>query len=167
MEGILGYVIGGIILLGIVGRMIERARSRPSADFLIEVEQAIARLQEKAVQKVKGELTEGEVEMFDSEQMRANETTVQDTIRFIFTVDRKRENLLYIISSQLIQPKPHKFQVQCMQLAMIVLNQQLKRAGIRESDVQFELDRSEMGTDYIYMQLSEGQHERYVASLSN
>ena len=166
MAEYIGYIIGGLILVVIVLVMIDRARSRPSPDLLLEVEKTVGQLQIKAVHRVKDEIPEGEVETFDAEQMRLNDMTVQDTIRFIYTVERKKGNMLYTISSQLVEPKPHKFQVQCMMIAMIVLNQQLKRAGIRESNVQFKLDRSEIGTDYIYMQLSEGQHEHYKGSLT-
>ena len=163
---IIGYIIGGLILVAIVGAMIGRNLGRPSPELLLEVEKVVADLMKIAVNKVKEEAQEGEVVALDLEAMQENEATVQDEIRFIFTAERKGEHLIYTVSSQLITLKPHKFQVQCMLLAMIVLNQQLKRAGIRESDVQVELDRSELGTDFIYMQLTETQHERIKASIA-
>jgi hypothetical protein len=74
--------------------------------------------------------------------------------------------MVHVVSSQLLKPKPEKYQIQCMLLAMLTLNQCLTDAEIDPNSVEFDIDRSATGTHYVAMSLSREQHEKMMAKRS-
>ena len=54
-----------------------------------------------------------------------------------------------------------------MLVAMLTLNKQLSDAAIKEDEVQFNIEESETGTQYIFMMLSEQQQQQISESLAN
>ena len=156
------YIIGGIVVLLVVGFFFWRRRATPSVAMFRAIDDAITRLQRTALTNILPEQPQGTVKGFDPDTMAGQTARLHDTIRFIYTVERHGFALLHIVSSQLLRPKSQKYHIQCMLVVMMVLNRQLDDSGIKQDDVSFDVDQSELGTQFVYMSLSPQQHEQLL-----
>lgn len=128
-----------------------------------EVRTAILDLQRVASQNIIPLEQAQKVTGIDQEQMLRQTRQVCETIRYIYTVEESQDGVVHTISSQLLKPKPEKYQVQCMLIAMLTLNQCLEDSGIDPKSVEFNIDRSATGTHYVAMLLPRDKHEQMLA----
>ncbi len=102
----------------------------------------------------------GELRGFDERAALNRTVTVNETIRFVYTVEQRDSSFVHLVSSQLRRPRGKKYQVECMLVVMLVLNRQLAQAGIEQEEVKFEISESALGTHYVGMVLNAEQHAR-------
>ena len=93
--------------------------------------------------------------------------TVQDALRFVYTVERSDQGMLHVISSQLLKRRSQKYQVQATAVVMLLLTQRMRKSGLKEEDVSIDLSESELGTQYVQMRLSSAHHEQFAAAAAS
>lgn len=165
MESSLSIIAGIIILLIIVFVVRQRGATPPLTLWRL-IEEAIPPLQRIALTTILPREAPGHITGFDADAMNRQVVSLHETIRFVYTIEKDAERFVHIVSSQMLRPKPPKFQIECMLVVMLVLNRQLGEAGIKHEDVSFEVNQSELGTHYIYMFLSPAQQEQLVAVIN-
>jgi len=159
-------IIVGIVVLGLIAFVVARNSATPSVAMFQRIRETVLALQKTAALNVQP-ITDGEhVTGFSEERMMRQTANVNETIRFVYTIEQHEEGFLHMVSSQLLQPKPQKYQIQCMLVVMLTWNQQLGDAGIQQQDVQFDVSQSELGTHYVAMVLRPEQHEAVLRGKS-
>lgn len=142
--------------------LIRRGATPPTAMFR-EIRSAILDLQRVASQNIFPLEQAQKITGIDEDQMLRQSRTVRGTIRFIYTIEDSENGLVHTISSQLLKRKPEKYQIQCMLIAMLTLNQCLDDSGIDPKSVEFNIERSASGTHYVAMLLPREKHEQMMA----
>ena len=158
------YILAGIALLLIAGFILWRRGNTPSVAMFRAIDEGIRQLQRNALNNILPEHTEGSAKGFDPDAMTGQTVRLHDTIRFIYTVEHHQQGFLHVVSSQLLRAKSRKYHIQCMLVAMLVLNSQLAESGIKQDDVTFDVDQSELGTQYVCMLLPPPQHQQFVGT---
>lgn len=129
----------------------------PTSELMEEIDRDIRSLQLKAGAKVFPEATEGGGGPEPS-AMQDLCATAGGTIRFVYTVERFQGRLLHTLSSQLVADKSKQYHIQCMLVAMMVLQKEVDDAGIKPDDVKFDIAESDRGTQYLRVLLTPDQH---------
>lgn len=155
--------ISVIIACALAFFSIRRGATPPVAMFA-EIRTAILALQHVASQNILPLQQTEKVTGIAQDQMLRQSCHVRETIRYVYTIDESENGLVHTISSQLLRPKPEKYQVQCMLIAMLTLNQCLEESGIDPKSVEFNIDRSATGTHYVAMLLPRAKHDQMMAS---
>jgi hypothetical protein len=140
-----------------------RRGSTPPAAMFDEMRAAIRELQQIASQNILPLEQTQKVTGIDLEQMLQQSRQVGNIIRYVYTVEEAENGIVHTISSQLLKPKPEKYQVQCMLIAMLTLNQCLEESGIDPKSIEFTIDRSATGTHYVAMLLPPEKHTQMMA----
>lgn len=157
-------VIALVIVIGcVVVLLVLRRGVTPSVAMFAEIRTAILDLQRVASHNIFPAEQCQKLTGFDQEEMLQQSCHVRDAIRYVYTVGECETGLVHVVSSQLLKPKPEKYQIQCMLVAMLTLNQCLADAGIDPKSVEFGIDRSPTGTHYVSMSLTRDQHDRMMA----
>jgi hypothetical protein len=159
------YII--LIILIVVVAVYYFRNQGPSVMMFSKISDGLSQIQKSAYGTIIPNSDSQSMANFDESKMKAQTVTLENTIRFVYTVEQNEYGFLHTISSQLLKRKNKKYQVQCMLVAMMTLNTQLKDASIEEGEVNFDIDESELGTQYIGMQLSEKQHEQLLGATEN
>ncbi len=141
-----------------------RRGATPSAAMFGEIRNAILDLQQVASRSIFPLEQSQNVTGIDQDQMQRQSCRVRETIRYVYTIEESENGLVHTISSQLLRPKPEKYQVQCMLIAMLTLNQCLEDSGIDPKSVEFNIDRSATGTHYVAMLLPREKHDRMMVN---
>jgi hypothetical protein len=152
------FILAALAALVVIS-VIFRRRSTPSVAMFEAIQHGILDLQQKALRSILPD-HHGEIRGFDEATALDTVVALEDTIRFLYSVEEHEGGFLHLISSQLIRPRAEKYQIQCMLVVMLVLNRQLGEAGVQPEDVRFELTKSELGTHYVGMHLTAEQHRR-------
>ena len=160
------YIAAGLAILLIVTVLIRRGGRTPSLAMFRAIEDGISRIQTAALRRVLPEQPEDGVKGFDREAMVEQTIRLQETIRFVYTVEQREDGFGHTVSSQLLKRKGRKYHLQCMLVVILILNRQLSNAGINQDDVAIGVDQSGLGTLYVHMSLSPEQHERFAGALS-
>lgn len=155
--------ISVVIVCALAFFLIRRGATPPAAMFG-EIRTAILDLQHIASQAVLPLEATQTVAGIDQDQMLRQSCHIRETIRYVYTIEESENGLVHTISSQLLKPKPEKYQVQCMLIAMLTLNQRLEESGIDPKSVEFNIDRSETGTHYVAMLLPREKHDQMMAN---
>ena len=134
----------------------------PSEAMFGLIHQGLRKLQVKVLRNILPEQQPGKAVGFNVKRMEDQTITLQNLIRFVYTVERQGDGFLHVISSQLIRRKSQKYQVQCTALVMLLLTRQLTEAGMNQEDVEFDIENSEMGTQYVCMLLDPSQHQQFA-----
>jgi hypothetical protein len=134
----------------------------PSTAMFGLINRGLRKLQAKALKNILPEQEAGKAVGFNVKRMEDQTITLQNTIRFVYTVECQGDGFLHVISSQLMQQKGPKYQVQCTALVMLLLTQQLDEAGMNQEDVEFDIEESETGTHYVCMLLDPSQHQQFA-----
>ena len=152
------------VLIGcaVVFLLLRRGATPPAAMFA-EIRTATLDLQRVASQNVFPVGQNQKVNGIDQDQMLRQSCRVRDTIRLVYTIKESETGLVHFVSSQLLKPKPEKYQIQCMLVAMLTLNQCLEDAGIDPKSVEFNIDRSATETHYVAMSLTRDKHDQMMA----
>ena len=157
------YIVGAVVLVVlIVIGLAFRSGSTPSPQKFQEVRAAIIALQDIAnshIAKDDGKLhgtTQAEIEKLTR--------SLWGSIRFVYTIDEEDGQFIHTVSSQLTARKPRKYQIECMLMVILTLNQQLEAAGIDPKTVTFDVAQSELGTHYVAIALAPEQHRALMAS---
>ena len=151
--------IAGLCVLGVVVLVVARSAATPSVAMFQQIRETVTALQRIAASNVLPATGGEHVTGFSGERMMRQTARLDETIRFVYTVEEHERGFLHAVSSQLLRRKPQKYQLQCMLVVMLTLNQQLGDAGIEQEDVQFDISRSELGTHCVAMLLSPDQHD--------
>ncbi|MCU0709006.1 MAG: hypothetical protein MUF23_11995 [Pirellula sp.] len=155
------------VLVGcVVAYLLLRRGTTPPAAMFAEIRSAILELQGVASKNVFTVEQSQKMTGIDQDRMHQQTCRVRDTIRYVYTIEESATGMVHVVSSQLLKPKPEKYQIQCMLLAMLTLNQCLTDAEIDPNSVEFDIDRSATGTHYVAMSLSREQHEKMMAKRS-
>lgn len=159
------YVIAGCVLAAIIViALVLRGGGTPSVVMFQQIRDAVISLQAIAATQIEKATDDGKIQGMSQAEMERQTRRVQETIRFVYTIEEDRDHFIHTVSSQLIVRKPEKCQVQCMLVVMLTLNQQLETAGIDPKAVHFDVSRSEMGTHYVSMALSPEQNAKLLAN---
>ena len=134
----------------------------PSEAIFGLINRGLRKLQAKALRNILPEQEAGKAVGFNVRRMEAQTITLQNVVRFVYTVERQGGGFLHVVSSQLIRRKSRKYQVQCTAAVMLLLNQQLAEAGMNREDVEFDIEESEMGTQYVCMLLGPNEHRQFA-----
>ena len=126
-----------------------RRGATPPAAMFGEIHTAILDIQQVASRNILPLEQSQNVTGIDQDQMQRQSCRVRETIRYVCTIAESENGLVHTISSQLLRPKPEKYQVQCMLIAMLTLNQCLEESGIDPKSVEFNIARSATGTHYV------------------
>lgn len=163
------YVVAGVVALvaAAVGVVLWRRHNAPSAAMFAAIDQTVRELQRKALRNVLPEQKEGEVAGFDEKKMRDQTASLHDVIRFVYTVEHQQDGFLHVVSSQLKRARSKKYQIQCMLVVMLVFSRELAESGVEQEDVKFQIDESELGTQYVCMLLTPDQHDQLVGTVLN
>ena len=132
-------------------------RKHPSAAIHEAIEKAILELQNTAIDNVITEESKG----FDPNLMAKLTVTVKKTLKLIYTVQQHEKGFLHTVSSQLKRTKGENYHIECMLIMMLILQNELELIGINPDDVKLQFDQSELGTLYIEMLLTPGEHNRF------
>lgn len=151
-----------VVIATSVAYFLMRDGSTPPVAMFGEVRTAILDLQRVASQNIFPLEQTQKVTGIDQEQMLRQSRRVCETIRYVYTVEESEDGVVHTISSQLLKPKPEKYQVQCMLIAMLTLNECLKESGIDPKSVEFNIDRSATGTHYVAMLLPRDKHDQML-----
>ena len=155
-NAMLPYLIaGGVLALVVVIALALRGGSTPSVLMFQQVRDAILSLQAIAATQVTTANEVGKFQGMSQTEMERQTQRVQDTIRFVYTIEKDNGHFIHTVSSQMIARKPEKYQIQCMLVVMLTLNQQLETAGIDPKAVQFEVSRPNTGIRYVSIELGE------------
>ena len=158
-----GLWIGLCVVIVVVGAVLwRRGGSTPSMAMWTDISETIPRLQGAAASNIH---RAGEDRVAAS-AMAKQTAVLQQTIRFIYTIERDGDRVNHVVSSQLVARKPEKYQVESMLVAMLALTRQLKAAGIEGDQGRFEVSRSEAGTHFMGLQLTAAEHERFMSAAS-
>jgi len=141
-----------------------RRGATPPAAMFGEIRTAILDLQQVASQNILPLEHSQKVTGIDQDQMLRQSCHVRETIRYVYTIEESENGLVHTISSQLLRPKPEKYQVQCMLIAMLTLNQCLEESEIDPKSVEFNIDRSATGTHYVAMSVPREKHDQMMAN---
>ncbi|OUT57348.1 MAG: hypothetical protein CBB71_15630 [Rhodopirellula sp. TMED11] len=141
-----------------------RSRSLPPTSLMIEIRELLREMQVVAAENVLPASDGTSVPGIDQATMLKLTAQLRKTIRFVYTIEESDEGLTHRVSSQLLLPKPEKYQIQCMLIVMLTLNQCLEEAVIDPRSVSFQIDKSEQGTHYLAMALSKAQHDQLLAA---
>ena len=152
-----------VIACALAFLLIRRGATPPAAMFG-EIRTAILDLQQIASKNILRLEQAQKVTGIDQNQMLRQSCHVRETIRYVYTVEESENGLVHTVSSQLLRPKPEKYQVQCMLIAMLTLNQCLEESGIDPKSVEFNIDRSATGTHYVVMLLPREKHDQMMAN---
>jgi len=155
-------VLAAVIVLWL---LVRRINSSPSVAMFHAIEFAMGELQRVAVDNVLPEQPEGGVAGFNPEKMEKQTARIGNSLRLVYTVKHHEEGFLHTASSQLVRPAGHKYHTQCTFIIMLVLYEELKECGIPQEDVSISMHESELGTQFVYMELTAEQHERFVGGL--
>ena len=155
-------VIAVTAILAAMVALLARRSAGPSAVMFQEIRNTVLALQRVAAARVIPGAVGEDGAGLSVDDLRNHSACVRETIRFVYTVEETEGGFLHTVSSQMLAPKPEDYQVQCMLVAMLTLNQQLSEAGLDPDDVGFEVSASEHGTHYLAMLLTAGQHETIV-----
>jgi hypothetical protein len=155
--------IAVLIASGIVFFLLRRSTAPPAAMFA-EIRTAILDLQRVASQNIFLVGQTHKLNGIDQDHMLRQSCHVRETIRYVYTIEESESGFVHVISSQLLKPKPEKYQIQCMLIAMLTLNQCLADSSIDPKSVEFNIDRSATGTHYVAMSLTRQQHDQMLAS---
>ena len=136
-----------------------RRGATPPAAMFGEIRTAILKLQRIASQNIFPVEQSQKITGIDQDQKLQQSCHVRETIRYVYTVEETESGVIHTVSSQLLKPKPEKYQVQCMLIAMLTLNQCLAESGIDPKSVEFSIDRSATGTHYVAMMLPREKHD--------
>ncbi len=153
-----------VVIAGALIFLLVRRDATPPPAMFEEIRTAILELQRVASQNIFPIEQSRNVTGVDQRQMLRQSCRVRDTIRYVYTIEQSEEGLVHTISSQLTKPKPEKYQVQCMLIAMLTLNQCLEDSGIDPKSVEFNIDRSATGTHYVAMLLPRDKHDQLMAN---
>jgi hypothetical protein len=153
-----------IIVILTVSWVVFRRRSTPPVELFGQIRSAILDLQRIASANILSLQQAQKLTGFDQDQMLRQSCHVGDTIRYVYTIEEAQDGLVHTISSQMLKKKNEKYQVQCMLIAMLTLNQSLEAAGIDPKTVEFNIDRSVTGTHYLEMLLSRAQHDQMISN---
>ena len=156
------YILAGIVVAVVVlGAIFWKKVNTPSAEMYEAIEKAVRELQSKAMDSVISDGKDSDNTGFNADLIHGKTVTVQNTLRLIYTVEHCQNEFLHTISSRLVCNKNRKYHVECMLVVMLVLQRELEEVGIKQDDVEFQFDRSGYGTQYLYMLLDSGQHNRF------
>jgi hypothetical protein len=156
-------IAGGVLALVVVIALVLRGGGSPSVLMFQQIREAILSLQAMAATQIVKATDDGKVQGMSQAEMERQTQRVQETIRFVYTIEEDHGHFIHTVSSQLLARKPEKYQVQCMLVVMLTLNQQLEAVGIDPKTVQFDVSRSEMGTHYVAMALSPEHNAKVLA----
>lgn len=158
-------IIGVIAVLSVLGAWwFLREYSTPSVAMFFEIDNALRVLQQEAAKSVFEESSDGMMRGLSPGAMDALARRVGGTIRFVYTISRADGKVIHTISSQRITNRPEKYQIQCMLVALLVLHRQLGEAGIDPKNIEFGMNKSELGTHYLEMALTPDQHAGVMAA---
>ncbi len=146
-----------------VAWVVFRRRSTPPVELFGKIRSEILNLQRIASANILSLHQAQKLTGFDQNQMLRQSCHVAETIRYVYTIEESENGLIHTISSQMLKRKNEKYQVQCMLIAMLTLNQSLEAAGIDPKTVEFNIDRSVTGTHYLEMLLSQAQHDQMMS----
>lgn len=156
-------IVGGVLAFVVVIALVLRGGGTPSVLMFQQIRDAVLSLQAVAATQI-AKATDGrKIQGMLQAEMERQTQRVQETIRFVYTIEEDDGHFIHTVSSQLLARKPEKYQVQCMLVVMLTLNQQLEAAGIDPKSVQFDVSRSEMGTHYVTMALSSEHNAKVLA----
>lgn len=141
-----------------------RSRSSPPASMFVEIRELLREMQKLAAENILPASDGATMAGIDQATMLKHTAQLRKTIRFVYTIEESEAGRTHMVSSQLLLPKPEKYQIQCMLIVMLTMNQCLEEAGIDPQSVSFQIDKSEQGTHYLAMALSEAQHDQLMAA---
>jgi hypothetical protein len=153
-----------VVTIPLVAWLVLRRGSTPPVEMFEQVRRAILDLQKVAAENILQLEQAQKLTGFDQNQMLRQSCHVAETIRYVYTIEEAENGLIHTISSQMLKRKNEKYQVQCMLIAMLTLNQSLEAAGIDPKSVEFQVNRSVMGTHYLAMFTSREVHEKLIAN---
>lgn len=158
------YIIaGGVLAILLVVVLLLRGGGTPSVLMFQQIRDAMLSLQANAAKHIEKVTDDRRIRGISQAEVERQTRQVQETIRFVYTIEEDSDHFIHTVSSQMIVQKPEKYQVQCMLIVMLTLNQQLEAAGIDPKAVPFDISRSEMGTHYVTMTLSPEQNAKVFA----
>ncbi len=146
-----------IIIVIVIAVALSRRGGTPSVEMFAKINKAVRDLQCHAAQKIMPAKEPGKMTGFDERKMQDLTVTIDNVIRLAYTMEHYEEGILHTISSQLTCRKPRKYQIECMLVVMLTLNEELTEAGVNHDEVKFEITESELGTHYVGMHLNVGQ----------
>jgi hypothetical protein len=155
--------ISVVIACALALLLIRRGATPPAAMFG-EIRTAILDPQQIASKNILHLTQAQKVTGIDQNQMLRQSCRVRETIMYVYTIEESENGLVHTISSQLLRPKPEKYQLQCMLIAMLTLNQCLEETGIDQESVEFNNDRSATGTHYVAMLLPRQKHDQMMVN---
>src|SRR5687767_12837360 len=129
------YTLAAIAVLVLLVALVRRSRATPSVAMFQAIERGILDLQRKALADVIPD-RQGELRRFSEKAALGRTVTVEQTIRFVYTVEQRDGGFAHLVSSQLKRPRGKNYQIQCMLVVMLVLNRQLAQAGIKPDGVK-------------------------------
>lgn len=156
-------IVGGVLAFVVVIALVLRGGGTPSVLMFQQIRDAVFSLQAVAATQIAKATDNGNIQGMSQAEMERQTQRVQETIRFVYTIEEDGSHFIHTVSSQLLARKPEKYQVQCMLVVMLTLNQQLEAAGIDPKSVQFDVSSSEMGTHYVMMALSPEHNAKVLA----
>jgi len=152
------YLIPAVVVIIVIVIVYRKRSGGPSVEAFQRITDAIMTIQRVAVRNVLPQTKSGAITGINEKQMESQTAIVDDTIRFIYTVERDEEDYLHIVSSQLVKRKRRKYQIESMLIVMLAFQRQLPECGIKPENVEFDIQESELGTQYVMMKLNEKQN---------
>jgi hypothetical protein len=156
-------LVAGVVLVVVV-LVVRRNARTPSLAMWTSITGGIRGLQRIALQHILPGRT-GDIRGFDEKALASQAITLQDTVSFVYTVEEEDGGFLHIVSSKLKRDKDKKYQVECMLVVMMELNRILSEVGVVQEDVKFDIEESEVGTQYVAMHLTASQNDQLVAAI--
>ena len=153
------YALVAGVMLVVVVVLIRRNASTPSLAMWSSITSGIRELQQVALKHILPART-GEIRGFDEKAFASQVITLKDTISFVYRVEEEDSGFVHIVSSKLKRDKGKKYQIECMLVVMMELNRALSEVGIVPADVKFDIEESEVGTQYIAMHLTADQNHQ-------
>jgi non-ribosomal peptide synthetase component E (peptide arylation enzyme) len=157
-------IVIAISIILVVALLAFRRGSTPPVEMFGQIRSEILDLQRIASANILSLKQAEKLTGFDQDQMLRQSRHVAETIRYVYTIEEAENGLIHTISSQMLKRKNEKYQVQCMLIAMLTLNQSLEAAGIDPKTVEFNIDRSVTGTHYLEMLISQSKHDQMMAN---
>lgn len=157
------YILGAGIAVTVVviGVIFWKKVNTPSAEVYDAIEKAVKKLQSKAKYSVISAENGSDNAGLDEDCIALETETVQNIIKLVYTIQQAQNEFLHTFSSQLVCNKNRKYHIECMLVMMLVLQRELEEAGIKPDDVEFQVDQSGFGTQYLYMLLDSDQQDRF------
>jgi hypothetical protein len=153
------WITIAVVVVILILFIVSRKRAIPPVEMFKEIGDAIFNLQKKAASNIHVAQDGKDITGISIDKMQNQTLRIQDTIRFVYTIEQNGDEIIHAISSQMLKPKPRKYQLSCMLFVMLTLNKQINEAKINPDDVQFNIDQSELGTLYVNMTLTHSQHD--------